>query len=184
MQDAQRDHSRAIAAQRDAEKKREFSTKTLAQNALTGAEVALGAGLMGWLAGRMGSTTIGSTGIPLGLAVGVAGHLAAAFNVLPARVQPHVVNVANGSIAAWATLWGAGQGSQARANAGGAPGGIVAGTLPAYAPPASIGYRPPIPATPVHMLPPPNAFAANAPRPLNEAELQTLAHSIPVRFAA
>lgn len=138
-----RDANRYIAKQRDPGTTARRSAKRVGLDAL---EVGAGALGVGWLAGRMGTTNIGSTGIPLGLTVAAAGHALAYFGVL-GSYSDDLQNVSNGALAAWLAMWGAGQGTNARAKAGEAAAPIAVGRLDA------VGGR----------------------SPLSEAELQSMA---------
>lgn len=131
----------------------------------------------GYLAGRLGTTSVGATGIPLGLTVGVIGNFLAAFGIA-GGLSADVANVANGAAAAWGAMWAAGQGSQARAQKGDTT-PIVSGAAPmrqmamnaarSVAPlPASIGFGPPA------MFGAGTPFNVNQARPLSEAERQAM----------
>ena len=142
--------------------------KSMASNKiLTGLEVGVGAIGVGMLAGRLGTTQIGNSGIPLGLVLGALGHGINAFG-LAGKYGDHVANVSNGAIAGWIALWGAGQGAQMRARAG-QPTGIIAGQLPQGLPPQGLPYSAPAQMGPAPMH--------NNVRPLTEAELQLIAQN-------
>lgn len=147
-------------------------TKTL----LEAAEVSAGAAATGWLAGRMGTTSIVG-GIPLGLAIGVAGHAAAMFGLFGDKYDGHISNVANGALAGWLALWGAGQGGQSRANANGGAAPVVAGALP-----DRVGAAPAYPSPPAPLPPRQmngfNPFSSQQPLPLSEAELQAMSREM------
>lgn len=101
--------------------------KSVTSKVLGALEVGAGAAGVGLLAGRMQTTSIGNTGIPFGLALGFAGHAAAFFD-LAGKYDEHVHNLANGAIAGWLAMWGAGQGMKMREKAGLPLGPITAGT--------------------------------------------------------
>ena len=147
--------------------------RPMANKILTGLEVGVGALGVGMLAGRLGTTQIGNSGIPLGLVLGAVGHGINAFG-LAGKYGDHVANVSNGAIAGWATLWAAGQGAQMRQRAG-QPAGIIAGQAPMHALPYSAS--PQIGPAPMQF----NSMQRNAQnevvRPLTEAELQIIAQN-------
>ena len=148
---SRRDVGELYASSRDArkfvEQRRDPPSKSPGSLALQTLESGAGAVGVGMLAGRMGTTSIGATGIPLGLALGAAGH-AAAFFGLAGRYASHLHNLSNGAIDGWLALWGAGRGAQMRLQAGEPAAPIVAGASP-------------------------RAFAAS--RPLSEFELRGMA---------
>lgn len=155
--DAVRDTERFLR-QRDEDRGNPMLEKLLAPLEVLAASVATG-----WVAGRLGTAGIGSTGIPAGLAVGAVGHALALSGFVPKTWTPHLQSLSNGAIAGWGALWGAGQGGQSAVAAGrpvDQP--ITAGTNP-YTPPPRM-YAPPTP------------LFAPKPRlsPLSEAELQAL----------
>jgi hypothetical protein len=133
---------------------------------LTAAEIGLGAVGIGLLSGRLGTTQIGQSGIPLGVVIGAIGWGVAGFN-LAGRFSDDVRNLSTGAALGWATLWAAGQGSQMRARAG-QPAGIIAGE----AVPPQLPYSPPPQMGPAQ----PTQNYQNA-RPLTEAELQVMAQN-------
>jgi hypothetical protein len=143
-----------LASQRDPEPKRNTQSHLIQSG-----EVAAGAAALGLLAGRLGNANIGQTGIPIGLALGAFGH-AVAFFGFAGRYGEHVHNVSDGALAGWLTLWGAGQGTQMRLNAGGPAGPTTSGVSTG----ACAGCAP------KQM-----AQGAQAPKPLTEAELQAIA---------
>lgn len=188
---AMRDVKRYVSSARDSSS----TSKDVANIATDAVGVGVGAAAIGALAGRMGTTEI--SGVPIGLAAGVAGHVASYF--APSWLSGHLHNVSNGAIAGWLTLWGAGQGTRMRQAAGEPIGPIVAG-VPAQH--AMGGYPPPMPPPgyagmgqqPPYMPPPPQMGAAPPPAwyqrgadprgeaqaqfveaPLTEAELQAIA---------
>jgi hypothetical protein len=176
-------HSSLRDAHRYLESRRDSSSasKNLGKSFLTALETAAGAGAVGWLAGRMGTTSIGTSGVPLGLVAGAAGHALTVFGLLDSKWDAHIQNVSNGAISGWTALWAAGQGSQSRAKAGGVAGPITAGSPPPGPPPPQQfpAYQPPM----RQMNPPPvssyNVYGTQAPAPyqrrpgpLTEAELQ------------
>ena len=69
--------------------------------------VAAGAGLTGYLVGRTNHCNIAGTPLPWGLTIGVGLHALDIFG-LAGNMGEHVANVANGAIASWATMMGAG----------------------------------------------------------------------------
>lgn len=93
--------------------------------------VAAGAGLTGYLVGRTNHWNIAGTPLPWGLTLGVGLHALDIFGLVGGMGE-HVANVANGAIASWATMMGAGYGQQARQAIGQPTGPIVAGLPPAH----------------------------------------------------
>lgn len=159
------------------ESRRDPDKKSMSSKLIQSLEVGAGAAGVGVLAGRLGTTSVGSTGIPLGLAIGAGAH-ALAFFGLAGRYDNHVHNFADGALAAWLTMWGAGQGQQMRAKAGEPTGPITAGLDPqAQALVVSNpGYSPQ-----ARVLPASQPFNSNPfvrPTPLSEAELQAMAKEI------
>ncbi len=147
--------ARIFGAMRDAHRflstsRRDPSSKpsgSIAARAVTAGEVAAGAGATGLIVGRIGHWNIPGTPVPVGLALGVAGHLAHQMGWL-GKYGPHAANVANGALASWATMLGAGWGAQMRAKAGQPVGPITAGTQiagcapPSHLPPAAFARGP------------------------------------------
>lgn len=196
MRATQRDHDSYLQKQRDASPMLGLKSNSAMSFGVTAAEVVGGGLLAGWLAGRTGTTGIGSVQIPAGLAFGGIGVALALTGVLPPKIAPHVAALSLGAIGASGTMWAMGMGSQAAIRAGAAPAGVVvAGAPPAYVgcpepspymtphyppapppPPAAIGYRAPAPPVPAHMLPLPRVQGT-----LTESELQAMAHALPVR---
>ena len=159
LQASMRDAQRYLAAERDPARSRGEVLSRVVRTA----EVGAGAAGVGLLAGRLGTTQIGNTGIPLGLAVGAVGHTLAFFG-LAGRFDEHVHNVSDGALAGWATMWGAGQGRLMRERAGLPTGPITAGM-------DGIGNCPPH--APPQLMP---AYSRpQQERPLTEAELQIMA---------
>jgi hypothetical protein len=109
-----RDAHDYLRSRRDAAKAKESPLATV----MAGAEVAAGAAGMGYVYGRTQMTTVGNTQIPLGLAVGVAGHLINMFLLKDSAFSPHLANLANGAIGSWTTMLGIGIGTQGRQKAG------------------------------------------------------------------
>lgn len=174
--------------------------KTTLETVLEPIEIGGAAALIGIIAGRTGTTSIGSTGIPLGLVAGAIGHGLVAFDLLPEKANHHVQNVANGAIAGWTALWGAGQGLQMREKAGLAAGPIVSGTTGGGRSDAMGNALPPPPPPPPaqspyayhqqpRMLGAPGPFSAQPfyssgpKRPLTEAELQLIDRQMSARAA-
>ena len=153
-----RDAQQYLASERDPQRSRGEITGRLIRTA----EVGAGAAGVGLLAGRLGTSQIGNTGVPLGLALGALGHTLAFFG-LAGRFENHVYNVSDGAIAGWATMWGAGQGRLMRERAGLPVGPITAGM-------DGMGACPPH--APPQLMP---AYARPTERPLTEAELQIMA---------
>lgn len=121
---AMRDSNRYIKSARDSSSSSsKKSAMSIGKEAL---EVGAGALGVGWLAGRLGTTSIGNTGIPLGLTAAVAGHALAYFNVF-GKFSDDIHNVSNGALAGWLAMWGAGQGTNSRQKAGLPIGPIVSG---------------------------------------------------------
>lgn len=156
------------------ESRRDAGMKEKTSRAIQSVETAAGAAGVGVLAGRLGTTSIGNTAIPLGLALGFAGH-AAAFFGLTGVATPHVQSLADGAIAGWIALWGAGQGTQMRQKAGLPIGPITAGVSSTGCvgcgpsmPPSMPGYAP--------RMMGPGGFRPGA-RPLTEAELQAMSQN-------
>ena len=126
-----RDASAYLATRRD-------PGGAVTQRAFAALGVGAGAGLTGYLVGRTGHWNIAGTPLPWGLTLGVGLHALDVFGLVGGFGE-HVANAANGAIASWATMMGAGYGQQARQNAGQPAGPIVAGLaqpsfLPAPAP--------------------------------------------------
>lgn len=128
------------------------------------AEIAAGAGAVGVLAGRLQTWSIPGTPIPMGLALGVAGHALDALGFTGSYGE-HVTNLSNGFIAGWATMMGASKGRQMREKAGQPIGDITAGSADSAG--CGVGCGPEAP----------RAFAApmptgwGRPSPLSEAEI-------------
>ena len=134
-----RDSARYLHSRRDPDK------KPITHRAIDAAEIAVGGGIVGWLAGRMGTTNLtANSSIPTGLVMAVAGHALGVFG--PQALSSHAHNVANGFLAGWSAMWGAGQGGVAREKALGAAGpGVIAtaGALPQHQAP-QYPQRPPM----------------------------------------
>lgn len=134
----------------------------------TGA-VAAGAAATGMLTGYLGSTEIGSTGVPWGLALGVAGHALQMFAPVGSYGK-HIANAADGAIASWvnnmAVVWGA----KAKARAAQPPAPPVAGIAGIGACtvgcPTTVGCPPPA-------LPYPSYV-----QPATEAELAAMSYGV------
>lgn len=114
----------------------------------TAAGVAAGSLATGYLVGRTGHWNIPNTPLPWGLTLGVGLHALDVFG-LAGGFGEHVANLANGAIASWATMMGAGYGQNARQTAGQPVGPIVAGQAPGMLPgtpgrPLSSGRRSPL----------------------------------------
>lgn len=155
----------ALKTQHDFISKKSDPETQMANKLIEGLEVLVGSAGVGFLAGRLGTTSIGQSGIPLGLVLGVGAHAINYFG-LAGKYGDHLSNLGNGAIAGFGALWAAGQGSQMRLKAGQPAGPIVAGNPVKYAPPQMSGYNPPLMnAAPVQQ----------SVRPLTEAELQLLA---------
>jgi hypothetical protein len=118
-----RDASAYLASRRD-------PGGAIAGRATAAIGVAAGAGLTGYLVGRTNHWNIAGTPLPWGLTIGVGLHALDIFG-LAGGMGEHVANMANGAIASWATMMGAGYGQQSRQAAGQPAGPIVAG-LPAH----------------------------------------------------
>ena len=168
-----RDARQYIEAQRDPQRSRPSMTDRLVRSA----EVGAGAAGVGLLAGRLGTTQIGNTGIPMGLALSAAGHAVAVFG-LAGRFDEHVSNLADGALAGWLTMWGAGQGRGMRERAGMPVGPITAGhdSMGAVGCPPEY-YRQPAQMMPANARPGEWMLGINGgqERPLTEAELQIMA---------
>jgi len=154
LYDSMRDAHSYIQSRRDGDG---GAKKSVTNKVIQALEVGAGAVGVGLLAGRLQTTSIGSSGVPLGLALGFAGHAAAFFD-LAGKYDDHLVNLSNGAIAGWLTMWGAGQGMQMRQKANLPLGPITAGSLPTPTP------------TPRMMASP--GFSPR--RPLTEAELAAM----------
>lgn len=183
------------AASRDLGDLKESASKTV----IEAAEVGLGAAAIGLAAGRLGTTSLGGSGIPLGLTLGVLGHAASMYG-LAGKWGPHLQNVSNGAIAGWLTLWGAGQGGQWRQRAGEPAGPITSGVGHSPPPPQPLPQPPQYmrsydqmgaaPVYPSHVIPPQRQFQAHNPfagpapygrpsaSPLSEAELQSMSRGM------
>lgn len=157
LHDTMRDAHSYLRSNRDAGSSGARKKSTL-ETVLEPIEIGGAAALIGVIAGRTGSTSIGSTGIPLGLVAGAIGHGLVAFDLLPEKANHHVQSVANGAIAGWTALWGAGQGLQMREKALGTAGPIVSGRGP-----DAIGHAPAPPSPP---SPPPQYAYQQPPRML------------------
>lgn len=120
-----RDAHGYIQSQRDNGKSR---TKDIGGRLLKAGEVAAGAATVGLLVGRLNHWNIPNTPIPVGLAIGAAGHLIDFFGVA-GDYGAHVANFADGAFASWATMLGAGYGTQMRQKAGLATPPITAGRM-------------------------------------------------------
>jgi hypothetical protein len=151
-----RDQYKYLESRRDPADK-----KGVAEHLVQTGEVAAGAAGVGLIAGRLGSASLGNTGIPIGLALGALGHAAAFFGVT-GRFSDHIHNLSDGAIAGWVALWGAAQGGQMRQQASETGGGTVV----AGAPPQ---------ATAQPNAAPPQLTQGNVNRFLTEAELQAIA---------
>lgn len=145
------------------ESRRDPQRPSVANTGLEAIEVGAGAALVGLLAGRLGTTSIGSTGIPLGLVLSAAGHTAAYFN-LAGRASDDLKRASNGAFAGWLTLWAAGQGRQMRISAGQPDVPITAGR-----------EAPPLPYAAAPQMNPPN-YATRM--PLTESELAAMAQNV------
>jgi hypothetical protein len=124
LYDSMRDAHSYIQSRRDGNSG--GSRKSVTDKVVETLEVTAGAVGVGVLAGRLQTTSVGTSGVPLGLAIGFAGHAAAYFDLL-GKHSDHLSNFANGAIAGWAAMWGAGQGLQMRQKAGLGTGPITAG---------------------------------------------------------
>jgi hypothetical protein len=155
LHDSMRDSHAYIQSARDGGGS---SGKSTTGKVLETLEVGAGAVGVGVLAGRLQTTSIGSTGVPLGLALGFAGHAAAFFD-LAGKYGEHLHNVSNGAIAGWLAMWGAGQGMQMRQKANLPLGPITAGNNALAGVAAPRALHAPSPAS----------------RPLTEQELAVLA---------
>lgn len=164
LYDSMRDAHSYIQSRRDGASGEKGVTNQIVQ----ALEVGAGAAGVGVLAGRLQTTSIGDSGVPLGLALGFAGHLASFFDIF-GQYSGHVQNLSNGAIAGWMAMWGAGEGKKLREKAGLATGPIIAGALP----PAQSAY----PYSPASVQGPPIQLQApSVPQrgPLTEAELAAL----------
>lgn len=119
-----RDASAYLASRRD-------PGGTVVRRATAAFGVAAGAAGTGYIVGRTGHWNIGGTPLPWGLTLGVGLHALDVFGLVGGFGE-HVSNLANGAIASWATMMGAGYGQQARANAGQPAAPIVAGLPPSH----------------------------------------------------
>lgn len=142
---------------------------------------------LGWVAGRSGSSSIGASSVPLGLALGVVG-LASNYMGWTRGYAAHVEAVSEGALSAWSTILGARLGDAAARRAG-QPGGVIAGAPPGAArafeappnrglPPAARAYEPP------NLRPRQAAPSDPKLSPLSEAELQDIAQQRMKRNAA
>lgn len=158
-----RDSKEYLESQRDMPK----HTNSTSDAAMQAAATFAGAGAVGYAAGKMGTTSFGNTGIPVGLTAAVVGHILARFGPLRGHAGT-VEAAANGAGAAWFALWAAGQGSGSRARAGDST-PIVSGqhASPMQLPAHQNEYMPP--SAPRQM------GGGGVPgRPLSEAELQAI----------
>lgn len=185
-----RDVKSYVKAQRDSSKSSFLPERGPAQEAVTTLEVGAGSLLVGMLAGRMGTSQV--KGVPVGLALGALAH-GAAFLGLTGAAAEHVHNLGNGAIAGWLALYGAGQGTRMRQEAGQPIGAIVAGANPALMGNCGAPHERQAPAQPSYPQYAPQPRAMNPaplpqwyqgggnspgnPAPLTEAELQALAQS-------
>lgn len=164
-----RDAQSYIHSRRDSGGMKKDMPKALFRTAKVGA----GSALVGYLAGRMGTASVGpGAGVPLGLVAGFGGHLLSFFDILPSWLSPHVADVSDGAIAGWTTMWGAGQGTSARQAAGKPVGPIAAGLLP----PGPAG-----PPQQMHHHSPQQLGAGGVRRSMTEAELEAMSYHYPVR---
>ena len=108
------------------------------------------AAIVGLIAGRLGTTSIPGTGVPAGGVAAAAALIPLALGVVPQKLEFAALGAGLGALAAWGTMWGAGQGAQQAQTAEQGPRVIAA------------GY-------PASALPPVN----NA-RPLSEAEIANM----------
>lgn len=123
VEDAYRYADRAISSARDMS----LTSGTKGRLIQTG-EVLAGAALVGTLSGRFGPLKIKGAPVPLDLVAGVAGHLAAMFD-LAGSYGEHVQNVSDGVLAAYVTKFAVGLGTKMREKAGEPP-ITVSGTDP------------------------------------------------------
>lgn len=168
----QRDTENYFSARRDSEGRGRTTTKDLGSLALTLLEIAAGAAVVGYAAGRTGTTQIGNTGIPYGAAAGALGLAYSMYG--NASASPHVRNVSLGAAGMALGMWAIGQGVLGRQRAGLPTGPIVAGVdgMGAYAPPQQLGgpaYAQQVPGQP------PMSYAVPGEGSLTEAELQAMA---------
>lgn len=185
MRDAQRDHESYLHKMRDASPTLDVKADSAANLGLLALVAGLGALAAGWTAGRTGTTGFGSVQIPAGATVGAGLGALAVTGVIPKKYAPYAAGLGLGAFVASITMWGVGKGAQAQRNAGGAPAGVVMagapssyiGCPPSAPVPAVVGYRPPAPPVPAHMLPLPRVGQGT----LTESELQAMAHALPIR---
>ena len=186
-----RDQDEFLESRRGRDPQGPIRQRTVTEKVVETVEIAGTAAVIGVIAGRAGTPNFGSTPIPVGLTVGLAAHVANMFDVVPASWVPHVHNIANGAIAGWAAVWGAGQGAAMALRAGQPPQqrALAAGErpeayrqlerAPVYAAPAALpqpqfAYLPPAPA---QQWPANAAYGQPVARrvsTLSEAELQTI----------
>jgi hypothetical protein len=137
-----RDASAYLTARRD-------PGKGVVHRVTTALGVGVGAAGTGYLIGRTGHWNVPGTPLPWGLTLGVGLHALDVFGLVGGYGE-HVANLANGAIASWATMMGAGYGQDARSKSG-APMGppspaIVAGQAPvaSFAAPRTAQRRAPL----------------------------------------
>lgn len=163
-----RDASAHLMAKRDP-----APSRHLAGRALTAAEVAAGAGIAGVIAGRVNHWNIPNTPIPIGLAIGAALHAVDIFGYA-GKYGAHLANVANGAIASYAFVAGAGVGQSWLASSSGqAPPPLAAGVgcVPNFS-------RSPMPASQSSVSGALPGYVTRGPaKPLTEAELAAISHS-------
>lgn len=93
----------------------------------SGLEVGAGAALVGILTGRLGTSMIPGTPIPMGLAAYALGTAAAVFAPV-GRFSDDIQNVANGALAGFVTAWGVGLGTKMREKSGAPVGPVTSGS--------------------------------------------------------
>jgi hypothetical protein len=141
----------------------------------------LGAAAAGVLTGRLNHWNIPNTPIPIGAALGLAG-LAIDYFDIAGPLSEDFGAAGAGAIASWITMMSTGWGQQLRAKAGQPVGqpitAGVAGSIGACASCPSGNVVTPVPAHAA--LPPPNYLAGVGarPRPLTEAEIAAMSHSM------
>ena len=105
-----RDASAYLTARRD-------PGKGVVHRVTTALGVGVGAAGTGYLIGRTGHWNVPGTPLPWGLTLGVGLHALDVFGLVGGYGE-HVANLANGAIASWATMMGAGYGQDARTKSG------------------------------------------------------------------
>jgi len=171
LYDRMRDSKQYLESQRDMTRETNGKPQSPAVQAI---ETVAGSAAIGYAAGRMGTTSFGTSGIPVGLTVGIAGHILSMLG-LGGKHSKDLRNVSNGAIAAWAAMWAAGQGSQQRAKSGDAT-PIVSGAIAGAPVPRSLNAAPSQVSGSPFFAPQRQMGVGGVQmgRPLSEAELQAI----------